>query len=171
MNFTSKKVFSFLLAAWAVLLLASCSAAERDWLSYRNGQGAFLLEGNREGEEFSCVLSYAEGELLSLCYQSPRALEGICVTKGSESGYRVERGSLAAELSEASLFGGLLLPAELFLLREARVLSVQSLQSGTLLTLSAPCAEGEITVTLAEGGVPLVIASELLTVRVLPIDG
>lgn len=169
MNLAAKRVLSFLIAAWMMLSLTSCAGVERDWLSYRRESGAFLLEGNRNGEDFSCEVFCVEGRLVSLCYLSPRALEGIRVTPVSEDRYRVERGELASELSEAALLGGLLLPAELILLREASLLSVQRLPNGDLLTLSSPLVEGQITVTLTGEGLPRVIASDAVTVRVSPI--
>lgn len=169
MKIAAPRILSVLIAAWVLFSFSACARVERDWLSYRRESGTFLLEGNRNGTDFSCEVSHRGGELLSIRYLSPDALEGVRVTPISERRYRVERGDLGAELSEAMLLRGLLLPAELFLLRGASLLSVQHLSNGDLLRFSSPYVEGEITVTLTEKGIPRAIASESVTVRVSPI--
>jgi hypothetical protein len=168
-RFFATRILSVLLVVWMLLLFSACEGTERDWLFYRRESGTFLLEGNRNGKDFSCEVTRNEGQLVSVCYLSPDSLAGICITPTAEGRYRVERGDLATELSGEILSGGLLLPAELILLREATLLSVQRLSDGALLRLSAPCAAGEITVTMTEKGIPRAIASESVAVRVLPI--
>ncbi len=164
-----KRIFSLLLVGVTIASLWSCAEKKRDWLAYRKEPISARLEGNRNGQDFSCEVICTNGRLTALCYISPTTLEGIRISPTSEGNYCVQQRGLSYELSEASLSGGLLLPAELLLLRDAELLSVQRMPNGMLLTVTAPCVEGTVTITLTDAGAPLVITSPTVSLRVFSI--
>lgn len=152
----------------SVLLLAlftSCNhPVSPDYFAYRTTDFTATLEGNIAGRDFQCEVHCRGGDMEKLIFSAPDSLSGLTVTSDKE-GLMITKNGLHAEFSPDQLTG-LLLPANLLLLENAELRSIQKNPDGLLLVVSVSAVSSPVTVSLTPDGFPSVISCDEISFRI-----
>ena len=157
----------------AVSLLLSCSLPKREAQAQlsvlRQMTFEALLEWEREGITYACIVRWEGDRVTDVTYTAPEALCGVELTR-AEEGYCLRRGDWVIG-SDGEHWPGLLLPWRLTEAIRGELQERRRLEDGAEWVMREEQTGEPVTVTLGKDGALRMLSGEGVTVRVTKFRG